>query len=123
MIKDYAHFAFTNFHARKMRTFLTILGIIIGIAAVVSLISLGQGLQNTLAEQFNALGGNKFIVSPAGSLFGTGAPQSKIVLNNADLDIVRRTRGVTLVGGMIFKPAEVKAKDETKTTFVSGIPL
>ena len=47
MWADYFKLAFKTFLAQKKRTLLTLIGIFIGIAAVVSLISLGQGLQDT----------------------------------------------------------------------------
>jgi len=56
MIKDYLLFSWKEMKRRKLRSWLTLLGIIIGIAAVVALITLGQGLQNAIAQQFNALG-------------------------------------------------------------------
>ena len=122
MIKDYATFAFLNFKSRKLRTALTILGIVIGIAAVVSLISIGQGLNATLEEQFRALGGDKIIITPRGSSFGTGAPQSDIELDETDLDAIERVRGIESAGGMIFKIGQVEFHDEQKSTYVSGVP-
>src|SRR3989344_1879304 len=122
MIKDYATFAFLNFKARKLRTALTILGIVIGIAAVVSLISIGQGLNATLEEQFRALGGDKIIITPRGSSFGTGAPQSDLELDETDLDAIERVRGIESAGGMIFKIGQVEFHDEQKSTYVSGVP-
>ena len=51
MILDYIRFALSNFKARKMRSALTMIGIFIGIAAVVSLVALGQGLQEAITGQ------------------------------------------------------------------------
>ncbi|MBD3319208.1 FtsX-like permease family protein [Candidatus Woesearchaeota archaeon] len=122
MIKDYVYFAFLNFSARKLRTFLTVLGIIIGIAAVVGLISIGEGLQETINEQFRALGGDKLIVTPKGGGFAIGAPSGSADLTKDDLDVVRKSRGMDKAGGMIFKLGQVTYGDERKTPFVSGIP-
>jgi len=47
-MKDYFFLAFNNLRRRKLRAWLTILGIFIGIAAVVALISLGQGLREAV---------------------------------------------------------------------------
>lgn len=45
MIKDYLFFALDNIRYRQLRSWLTMIGIFIGIAAVVSLIGLGEGLR------------------------------------------------------------------------------
>ena len=51
-MKDYFFLAFNNLKRRKLRSWLTMIGIFIGIAAVVALISLGQGMQNYINEEF-----------------------------------------------------------------------
>lgn len=121
MIEDYIKLAFGTFRAKKKRTFLTMLGIFIGIAAVVSLISLGQGLEKAITEQFEKLGTNKIMIMPAGSTMGmpTGSTSA---LTNEDLDVVKKTKGIGTAGGMFFKLAKVQFKDETKYTFAIGLP-
>jgi putative ABC transport system permease protein len=54
-MKDYFSLSFNNLKRRKTRSWLTMIGIFIGIAAVVALISLGQGLQASVEKQFAAL--------------------------------------------------------------------
>ena len=48
----------------KLRTFLTMLGVIIGVFAVVSLVSLVKGVQNFVQDQFETLGSNLLFVYP-----------------------------------------------------------
>ena len=50
----------------KMRTFLTLLGIIIGVAAVIAMISLGMGVKAQIKENISSLGSNLLIISPGG---------------------------------------------------------
>ena len=56
MIKEYVLITLRSLKSRKIRSWLTMLGIFIGIAAVVSLISLGQGLEEALTATFSDLG-------------------------------------------------------------------
>ena len=56
--------------ARRMRSVLTMLGILIGIAAVMLTVGLGQGAQQKVASAINALGSNLLVVTP-GSTTGT----------------------------------------------------
>jgi len=44
--------------ANKMRTGLTILGIVIGVAAVIAMLSIGQGAQNSITSSINSIGSN-----------------------------------------------------------------
>lgn len=55
--------AFRNVLSNKMRTFLTMLGIIIGIAAVIAITSIGNGSQAQITEQFDSLGVGRMVVS------------------------------------------------------------
>ncbi len=66
--------------ANKVRTALTMLGVIIGVFAVVTLVALGRGLQNYITEQFDALGSNLLFISP-GRVDLTGDP-SEYLSNN-----------------------------------------
>jgi putative ABC transport system permease protein len=57
---------FTSLSANKLRTGLTVLGIVIGVAAVIAMLSVGQGAQNSITNQINSIGTNVLYVS-AGS--------------------------------------------------------
>ncbi len=58
--------AMKNLWLRKLRTFLTMLGIIIGIASVITLVSLGDVSSRTVKEQVNQLGSNSIVVTITG---------------------------------------------------------
>ncbi len=118
MWSDYFKLALSTFMHKKKRTTLTLIGIFIGIAAVVSLISLGQGLNESITKQFEILGTNKIFVQ-AGSTGGF-SPTS-IKLHEEDSDAIKSIRGVDQVGSSAFKLARIKFKDETKYSFVMGL--
>ncbi len=63
MIKDIIRMSFQNLKMNKIRTFLTTLGIIIGIASIIALITIGQGVTSSVIEQLSGLGGNRVTVS------------------------------------------------------------
>jgi len=66
MIFEYLPLAWRNVWNRKLRSSLTVLGIVIGIASIVALIAVSQGLENAINEQFELIGSNRLYVSPAG---------------------------------------------------------
>lgn len=68
-LKEAFRMALLAMNAHRMRTFLTMLGIIIGIAAVVSVVALGQGSQERILQNISSLGTNTISITP-GSGFG-----------------------------------------------------
>ena len=71
--RDVLSYSFSAIRLRKLRAGLTTLGVVIGIAAIVALLSITQGLQNTIASQLQqGLATDTLIVSPGRSVFGTG---------------------------------------------------
>ena len=69
VLSDYIRFSFLHLKGRKLRSYLTTLGIFIGIAAVVSFIALGEGLREAVLSQFGFLGADLVRVN-TGSDFG-----------------------------------------------------
>lgn len=120
MIKDYLTIIFRNFARRRVRGWLTVVGILIGIAAVVSLVSLGQGLQVYISEQFELMGADKIMIMPGKGLMG--AMSTDITLTNDDLNTIKKVKGVKVAGGMVYGQSNVRFKEETKTTYVIGLP-
>jgi len=118
-MKDYFFLAFNNLRRRKLRAWLTVIGIFIGIAAVVALISLGQGLQDYISEQFEMMGANKLIVTPGR---GMGMMLSAEKLTSKDLNTIEKTKGVDMVAEFVYSASLIKFHDEAKHTFVIGLP-
>jgi len=116
---EYFRIAFKTFRSQKKRTFLTLLGIFIGIAAVVSLISLGQGLKTSIDRQFSLMGADKVFVQPGASMASFGV--STVKLTADDLAAIKSVPGVDSASGMVFKISKVKFRDQVKYTFIIGI--
>ena len=54
----------------KMRSFLTVLGVIIGVGAVIAMVAIGEGAKARVEETFNAMGSNLLIIMPGSSSAG-----------------------------------------------------
>ena len=65
MLRDYLRLAMKSLGHRSLRSWLTVLGIVVGVAAVVALISVGEGMQRSVEKQFETIGYNTVIVFPA----------------------------------------------------------
>jgi len=120
MFKDYFLFSLEGIKKRRLRSFLTMIGIFIGIAAVVSLISLGQGLETAIEDQFKQLGGDKVMVLPGGGQFGAFASEP---LTHDDLEIVEKVDGVDIATETYFTTAVVEFKGESKSSYIIGLPV
>lgn len=113
---DYALLSLKNLSHRKFRTFLTLLGVIIGIAAVVSMISIGTGMKVALKEQLEVLGTDKLIVSTPQVLGGRTKE-----LTDDDADAIDGVMGVSLVSPLYSVSTNVKFRGEEKTGTVWGL--
>ncbi|OYT38995.1 MAG: ABC transporter permease [Candidatus Altiarchaeales archaeon ex4484_43] len=125
MIEDYLKLATDGIMHRKLRSWLTMVGIFVGIIAVVALISLGQGLQMVIDEQFEMAGGDRIIVTPGRGGTLTGAPRGSFVaakLDKSDLDVIEKVRGVDSAAGIILATGNVKADDKRKLIPIYGVP-
>ena len=119
MLVDYINLVFLNFVHRKLRSWLTIIGIFIGITAIVALISLSQGFRNAINEQFEMIGSDKIIITTKAGFFGMG---SSLVLTDRDLEAIRETPGVLEAAGFVFKIAPVIFEKEIKYIYITGVP-
>ncbi len=115
MLKDCLVIAFGSMRKRFLRTSLTMLGIFIGIAAVVSLISLGQGMQNAINSQFAGIGSDKIIIQAATA--GMGPPGSK-----HDLELISKTAGVKASFGRLLRSVSAEYQGESENIFVASMP-
>lgn len=108
MFFDYIRLAVRNILHRKKRSWLTMIGILIGITAVVALISIGQSLQRAIDKQFEEFGHNIITITPGSARGGfQGGFSTRSI--SLDLETIKPVEGVETVGAMLFKHAYVKA--------------
>ena len=126
MIIDYFNFALSGIRHRKLRSWLTMIGIFIGITAVVALISIGQGMQAAIDDQFKKIGSNRIIVSPGGGGIETSNPLMgglvSAKLTDDDVKFIQKIRGVEFAAGPVIQPVKVKFKDEVKYLTSTNVP-
>lgn len=118
MISDYFKIPLKEIRRRKLRSWLTLIGVFIGIAAIISLITLGQGLENAIEKQFEALGKDKLFIMPEGGVWGMGASEQ---LSEDDLETIKDADGVKRATGMGYAYARYEFNDLVHYGFMSGI--
>ncbi len=120
-IKEYFLLALRNLKSRRLRSWLTIFGIVIGVFLIISLISLSDGLQETIMTQLRMMGPDLIMVMP-------GELQDMIValfggmeLSDADIRAIERARGVETVVVFPYAAEVVRHEGTAKITFLAGL--
>ncbi len=122
MLLDLFILAVKNLRKRGLRSWLTMLGIFLGIAAVVSLISLGQGLQNAITGQFATLDPDKLVIQNIGA--GFGPPGSTVVnkLTEHDLNIIKSVSGVEFAIPRLIRVVRIEFNNIARFHYIGSIP-
>jgi len=106
--------------AHKMRTFLTMLGIIIGIASVVSVVALGQGSQQTVLDNISSIGTNTINVYP-GTGFGDRRSGRIETLMPTDADALAQQPFADSVTPQVSSNATVLFRNTSSNATVTGV--
>lgn len=123
MYKESFLMAWASLIANKMRSILTMLGIIIGVAAVIALVSIGNGVKQDIQNSISSLGSNLLMVMP-------GAPRTPGVrptagsmksLKVVDYEAIAKLDGVKAVSPMTNGAYVVIYQNKNWTTSVSGV--
>ncbi|HVZ58529.1 MAG TPA: ABC transporter permease [Patescibacteria group bacterium] len=121
--KELLRLSVNSLRSNKLRTALTTLGIIIGVFAVILLVSIGTGLQSYITDKVSGLGSNLIFVIPgsvSGSRTAGGAVTNKLTLTEADI-LTQRLKNLAEVGPVIQKTSLVKFNSKSdKGTTVTG---
>ncbi len=126
-IVESVRLAFRALAANKLRAALTMLGIIIGVGAVITLMSAGEGVSVYIAEQFQGLGSNLLFVVPGSSeTMSMGPPgmQASGELTNGDVEALRdplRAPDVAVVSPQLYRAAQVTAGRRSMIAQVQGV--
>ena len=123
MYKESFLMAWASLIANKMRSILTMLGIIIGVAAVIALVSIGNGVKQDIQNSISSLGSNLLMVMP-------GAPRTPGVrpsagsmksLKVSDYEAIAKLDGVKAASPMTNGSYVVIYQNKNWTTSVSGV--
>ncbi|MFN3909999.1 MAG: ABC transporter permease [Candidatus Anstonellaceae archaeon] len=123
-LQDYFDYNIKTLKHSKIRTFLTIFGIIIGVWAIISLIGIGEGLKKTVDELISTFGQNNIVVSPGSSLgqfgFGGATRPTKGKLFEKDVETINSIAGIKKVVPLLVGPIDVKYKKKELKITITG---
>jgi putative ABC transport system permease protein len=122
--RDVFSYSFSAIRLRKLRAGLTTLGVVIGIAAIVALLSISQGLQATITEQLQKGFATDTLIVSTGGGFGLGAQGAtssgfKLFVN--DTQAINKIENVTMSIAIIQKVGYVQFGGKNLTTTIVGV--
>lgn len=106
--------------AGRLRSGLTMLGVIIGVGAVVVLVAIGNGAKQEVESQVEGLGSNLLLVVPGKVDFGSAPSVSRMKLSDIDA-VVRIVGDADRVAATVSSGETVRAGTVSKFTTVSGV--
>ena len=118
--------AITSLGANKLRAALTLLGIVIGIAAVISLLSIGRGVQDSITDRIQSLGTNLLFVRPGGTIEagisgGQGSAGSLTLEDAYAIQDPELAPAVKLVAPQLSANGQIVAGRKNTFTQIAGV--
>jgi len=121
MTQEYFKIAVKNLRTRPLRSWLTILGIVIGVFLIITLISLSEGLKGAVLSQLNMMGKNLIMVFPGRleDIFASLAGGFKVT--EEDQKAIEKVPGVEIVLPTVYKTEIVRYQGESKAVMLNGL--
>ncbi len=115
--------ALANLNANKMRSTLTILGIVIGVAAVIAMVSIGRGVQTSITQRIQSIGTNLLFVYPGRVQQGgvMGAAGSAASLTLADAEAIAQAPSVVGVAPLVESRVQVVYLGQNLNSSLLGV--
>ncbi len=115
--------AFRALATNRLRTLLTMLGVVIGVCAVVIMMAVGRGAQSMVNQSISSMGSNLLIVFPGsqtsgGVRFGAGAAQT---LTISDAQAIATVPGVLRVGPVVMRSFQLAYGSQNWSAMVAGV--
>src|SRR5574337_1705678 len=123
-VRSNINLSFKALGKNRFRTFLTMLGIIIGVSAVIAMQAIGSGSSADINQRISSLGSNLIMISPAAAQQGGVRLESGSagVLKKADADVlIKETINLEAVSPVVRLSSQIKYGNENWRTSVVGV--
>lgn len=125
LLADSTRFALQAITSHRLRSFLTLLGIAVGIAAVILLTSIGEGVHRFVLAEFTQFGTNVIGISPGKVKTGgqppSGIPSTARLLTMEDADSLKQLPHVTGATPLVWGNSEVEGNGRVRRTTIYGV--
>lgn len=123
IFREYFRLAIRNIKARTLRSWLTVLGIIVGVFLVSGLFSLSEGMKEAVMRELRMMGGDIIMVMPGDMTDMVTMLIGGMEFSDSDLRAIERTRGVDVIVPFTWKAEMVRYEGESKNILISGLPV
>jgi len=113
--------ALESLNANKMRSLLTILGIVIGVASVIALLSIGEGAGNSITGQIESIGTNVLYILRGNDNENVTNPNVLTIRDVEALENYPQTSEIAYVAPIISNMNEISFSDESREANISGV--
>ena len=127
-LPDVLRIVISHLTNRGLRSWLTVLGIVVGVTAVVAIVSIGEGLQQSVTEQFSRFGVNTITITPGYSgasarsfRHGGGGGTISANLTDKDVMLLKTIPEVEYVNGIVSQRVDVTYLAETSSINLQGM--
>ena len=121
--KEYIKIAIRSLRRRPVRSWLTMVGVVIGVFLIISLLSLSEGIKGAMMQQLNMMGNDLIIVMPGEITDIATMMAGGLELTEDDIEAVRRADGVETIVPMNYKAEAVRHEGRVKTILINGVSL
>ena len=118
---NYSHEAILSLFANKLRSFLSILGVLIGVAAVIAMLAIGNGAQKQVEDSLSSMGSNLLMVSTSFRSRGISLGSDTVTrFTSEDLEALKKLESVKYVAPYVQGRAQVVFQSKNWNTQVVG---
>ena len=118
---DIAHESWLSISGNKMRSFLTVLGIVIGIMAVVVMVAVGETVQQSITDQFSSLGTNTIMIRAGAAQSAGVRGGNRMTLTMDDVQYLSQLPDVAAVSPIENSSAQVVYGNKNWSTSMVGV--
>ena len=118
---DIMHESWLSISGNKMRSFLTVLGIVIGIMAVVIMVAVGETVQQSITDQFSSLGTNTIMIRAGAAQSGGVRSGNRMTLTMDDVKYIAQLPDVAAASPVENSGAQVVYGNKNWSTSMVGV--
>lgn len=122
-IKEYIKIAIRNLRTRSLRSWLTMIGVVIGIFLIMSLLSLSEGIKTAVMQQLKMMGKDIIMIMPGEINDIMTTMVGGMELSDDDIKAIEKAEGVDVVVPMTYGGEVMRYQGEKRTVLLSGVPL
>jgi putative ABC transport system permease protein len=123
MVKEFIKIAIKSLRTRPIRSWLTMVGVVIGVFLIVSLLSLSEGVKGAILQELRMMGKDLIMVFPGEVSDLATTFTGGLELSENDIKAVEQADGVESVVPMNYKAEAVRHEGSVKTILINGVSL